>query len=185
MSTQRGQRAFMARSINHPAGAARSMNDGPPFFSIASTAIAYQNLGNTGISVNASGQALANAFASSVAWGEEEPIANPALAHALSHDRSAARPENSLASIICLGVFKTTINFFFCLTLPAGFIELRTRYIENTAVSRCTFNTDKQDNSKKRLHGISPSPRLHQLAGSGDLPPPSSCQYQKSTAGQD
>jgi hypothetical protein len=69
----------MARSINHPAGATRSINDGPPFFSIASTATVYQNLGNTGISVYASGQALANAFASSVAWGDEEPIANPAF----------------------------------------------------------------------------------------------------------
>src|ERR1700758_2621418 len=68
----------MVRSINHPAGATRSINDGPPFFSIASTATVYQNLGNTGISV-ASGQALANAFASSVAWGDEEPIANPAF----------------------------------------------------------------------------------------------------------
>src|SRR6266446_4830148 len=78
-STQRGQRAFMARSINHPAGATRSINDGPPFFSIASTATVYQSLGNTGISAYASGQALANAFASSVAWGNEEPIANPAF----------------------------------------------------------------------------------------------------------
>src|SRR5467141_2288327 len=69
----------MARSINHPAGATRSINDGPPFFSIASTATVYQNLGNTGISAYASGQALANAFASSVAWGDEEPIANPAF----------------------------------------------------------------------------------------------------------
>src|SRR5215831_1901865 len=79
-SIQRGQRAFIARSINHPAGATRSINEGPPFFSIGSTAITYQNLGNTGISVYASGQALAKAFASSVAWGDEEPIANPALA---------------------------------------------------------------------------------------------------------
>src|SRR5262244_4589891 len=70
----------MARWITHPAGATRSINDGPPFFAIASTATVYQNLGNTGISVYASGQALANAFASSVAWGDEEPIANPALA---------------------------------------------------------------------------------------------------------
>jgi hypothetical protein len=69
----------MGRSINHPAGAARSINDGPPFFSIASTATVYQNLGNTGISVYASGQALAKAFASSVAWGDEEPMANPAF----------------------------------------------------------------------------------------------------------
>src|SRR5258708_40367215 len=67
----------MARAINHPAGATRSI--GPPFFSITSTAITYQNLGNTGISAYASGQALANAFASSVAWGDEEPIANPAF----------------------------------------------------------------------------------------------------------
>src|SRR5260370_38851541 len=67
----------MARSINHPAGATRSINDGPPFCSIASTATVFQNLGITGISVYASGQALANAFASSVAWGDEEPIANP------------------------------------------------------------------------------------------------------------
>src|SRR5258708_9020766 len=66
----------MARSINHPAGVTRSTNDGPPFFSIAPTATVYQNLGNTGISVYASGQALANAFASSVAWCDEEPIAN-------------------------------------------------------------------------------------------------------------
>src|SRR5882762_5391272 len=73
----------MARPINHPAGATRSINDGPPFFSIASTATVYQNLGNTGISVYASGQALANAFASSVAWGDEEPIANPVF-HMLS-----------------------------------------------------------------------------------------------------
>src|SRR5262249_27028938 len=71
---------FMVRSINHPAVATRSISDGPPFFSIASTATVYQNLGNTGISVYASGQALANAFAPSVAWGDEEPIANPALA---------------------------------------------------------------------------------------------------------
>src|SRR5262245_48653870 len=78
-SIQRGQRAFMARSINHPAGAARSINDGPPFFSIVSTATVYQNLGNTGMSAYASGQALAKALASSVAWGDEEPIANPAF----------------------------------------------------------------------------------------------------------
>src|SRR5215831_15822448 len=69
----------MARAINHPAGATRSINEGPPFFSIASTATVYQNLGNTGISVYASGQALANVFASSVACGDEEPIANPAF----------------------------------------------------------------------------------------------------------
>src|SRR5215831_13567113 len=62
-----------------PGRCPRSINDGPPFFSIASTAVSYQNLGNTGISVYASGQALANAFASSVAWGDEEPIANPAF----------------------------------------------------------------------------------------------------------
>jgi len=49
----------MARSINHPAGATRSITERPPFFSIASTAITYQNLGNTGISAYASGQALA------------------------------------------------------------------------------------------------------------------------------
>src|SRR5260370_22364440 len=67
----------MARSINQPEGVTRSINDGPPFFSIASTATVYQNLGNTGISLYAS--ALANAFASSVAWGDEEPIANPAF----------------------------------------------------------------------------------------------------------
>src|SRR6516164_3178709 len=78
-SIQRGQRAFMARSINQPAGATRSINDGPPFFSIVSTATVYQNLGNTGMSAYASGQALAKAFASSVAWGDEEPIANPAF----------------------------------------------------------------------------------------------------------
>src|SRR5258708_8496733 len=69
----------MARSINHPAGSTRSIKEGPPLFSIASTATVYQNLGNTGISAYASGQALANAFASSVAWGDEEPIANPAF----------------------------------------------------------------------------------------------------------
>src|SRR6516164_7043223 len=78
-STQRGQRAFMARSINQPAGATRSINEGPPFFSITSTATVYQNLGNTGISVNASGHALAKVLASSVASGDEEPIANPAF----------------------------------------------------------------------------------------------------------
>ena len=35
-------KAVPARSINHPAGATRSINDGPPFFSIASTATMYQ-----------------------------------------------------------------------------------------------------------------------------------------------
>src|SRR5260370_32210365 len=114
----------MARSINHPAGATRSINDGPPFFSIASTATVYQNLGNTGISVYASGQALAKAFASSVAWGDEEPMANPAFPHALCHDRGTATPESSVAWIVCFGFFETTINFFFCLTLPASFVEL-------------------------------------------------------------
>src|SRR5262245_6608991 len=69
----------MARSINHPAGATRSIREGPPLFSIASTATVYQNLGNTGISAYASGQALANAFASSVASDDEEPMANPAF----------------------------------------------------------------------------------------------------------
>src|SRR5215467_13240274 len=69
----------MARSINHPAGATRSINDGPPFFSIASTATMYQWSGNAGISLCPSGQALANAFASAGASGAEEPIANPAL----------------------------------------------------------------------------------------------------------
>src|SRR6266478_2582879 len=141
----------MARSINHPAGATRSINDGPPFFSIASTATVYQNLGNTGISVYASGQAFANAFASSVAWGDEEPIPNPAF--------SMLSPMIGV-QLLRLDVFKTTINFFFCLTLPASFIELRTRYIKHAVISRCTRpNTDKQQNSKKRLHGISPSPR--------------------------
>jgi hypothetical protein len=61
-----------------------------------------------------------------------------------------------VAWIVCFGFFETTINFFFCLTLPASFVELRTRYIEDAAVSPCTCpNTDKQQNSKKRLHGIS------------------------------
>src|SRR5207248_9079271 len=43
---QWGWITFSARSINHVAGATRSSNDGPPFFSIASTATVYQNLGN-------------------------------------------------------------------------------------------------------------------------------------------
>ena len=82
------------------------------------------------------------------------------ISHALCHDRGTATPESSLAWIVCFGVFKTTINFFFCLTLLASFIELKTRHIKHAAVSPCTCpNTDKQHNSKKRLHGISPSPR--------------------------
>src|SRR5258708_37533081 len=145
----------MARSINHPAGAIRSINDGPPFFSIASTATAYQNLGNTGMSVCASGQALANALASSVAWGDEEPIANPAF--------SMLSPMIGV-QLLRLDVFKTTINFFFCLTLPPSFIELRTRYIKHAVISRCTRpNTDKQQNSKKRLHGIFSIPKASRV----------------------
>src|SRR5215467_4867999 len=143
----------MARSINQPAGATRSINDGPPFFSIASTAITYQNLGNTGISLYASGQALANAFASSVAWGDEEPIANPAfpmlspmIGVQLAH-RRAWLGLSAPASLKPPSIF----------SFAASFIELRTRYIEDAAVSRCTCpNTDKQQNSKKRLHVISP-----------------------------
>jgi hypothetical protein len=116
----------MARSINHPAGATRSINDGPPFFSIASTATVYQNLGNTGISAYASGQALANAFASSVAWGDEEPIANPAFSM-LSPMIGVQLPQRA-AWLGLSASTKTTNNFFFCLTLLASFVELRTRY---------------------------------------------------------
>jgi hypothetical protein len=79
------------------------------------------------------------------------------ILHALSHDRSAASPESSLAWIVRLDFVKTTNNFFFCLTLLASFVELRTCYIEHAAVGPCTCpNTDKQQNSKKRLHAVSP-----------------------------
>src|SRR5262249_37908158 len=127
----------MARSINHPAGPTRSINVGPPFFSIASTATVYQNLGNTGISGDASGQALANAFVSPVAGGDEKPIPNPALA--------------MLSPII--GVQLPQKTAWLRLSPPASL----TQYKKAAAVSHCTRpNTDKQQNSKKRLHGISP-----------------------------
>src|SRR5262245_7131239 len=55
------------------------MSDGPPVFSIASTATRYQDSGSVGISLNLSGQTFAKAFASADAPGAEEPRVNPAL----------------------------------------------------------------------------------------------------------
>src|SRR6516164_4490928 len=75
------------------------------------------------------------------------------MVHALCHDRSAASPQSSLAWIVRLDIFSKVLPLvFFCSTFPATFVVLRTRYIEHALVSRHTC--DKQQNSKKRSHGI-------------------------------
>jgi hypothetical protein len=90
--------------------------------------------------------------------GQRGTNSKSSVLHALCHDRSTATPQSSLAWIVRLDFVKTTNNFFFCLTLLASFVELRTCYIEHAVVSRHTCpNTDKQQHSKKRLHAISPS----------------------------
>jgi hypothetical protein len=75
--------------------------------------------------------------------------------------RERARAQSQ--SELCCG-FKAIINFFFRLTLRASFVELRTRYIKHAMVScHARANTEKQQNSNKRSHGISPSPAPSQV----------------------
>ena len=62
-----------------------------------------------------------------------------------------------MAWIVRPDFFKTIVNFFSCLTLRASLGQLRTRYIKHAMVScHAHTNTEKQQNSNKCSHGISP-----------------------------
>jgi hypothetical protein len=85
----------------------RSINEGPPFFSIASTAITYQNLGNTGISAYASGQALAiwgsQCFLRTQFWIAREFInADPFFMDVMTQTAKMARSKEDRSSCLTL-----------------------------------------------------------------------------------